>query len=88
MYSVAVVDDEKEFSDQLAGMLRRWQDAHGAELSVTCFQDGIDIAEDFKSKWDIIFLDIQMKLLDGLETARRIRACDSDVILIFVTTMG
>ena len=88
MYSVAIVDDEKVFSDQLAGMLRRWQDAHGEELSVTCFQDGIDIAEDFKSKWDIIFLDIQMKLLDGLETARRIRACDSDVILIFVTTMG
>ena len=88
MYSVAIVDDEKAFSDQLAGMLRRWQDAHGVELNITCFQDGIDIAEDFKSKWDIIFLDIQMKLLDGLETARRIRACDSDVILIFVTTMG
>ena len=88
MYSVAIVDDEKVFSDQLAGMLRRWQETHGEELNVTCFQDGIDIAEDFKSKWDIIFLDIQMKLLDGLETARRIRACDSDVILIFVTTMG
>lgn len=88
MYSVAIVDDEKAFSDQLAGMLRRWQETHGEELNVTCFQDGIDIAEDFKSKWDIIFLDIQMKLLDGLETARRIRACDSDVILIFVTTMG
>ena len=88
MYSVAIVDDEIVFSDQLAGMLHRWQETHGEELSVTCFQDGIDIAEDFKSKWDIIFLDIQMKLLDGLETARRIRACDSDVILIFVTTMG
>ena len=88
MYSVAIVDDEIVFSDQLAGMLHRWQETHGEELSVTCFQDGIDIAEDFKSKWDIIFLDIQMKLLDGLETARRIRACDSNVILIFVTTMG
>ena len=88
MYSVAIVDDEIVFSDQLAGMLHRWQETHGEELNVTCFQDGIDIAEDFKSKWDIIFLDIQMKLLDGLETARRIRACDSNVILIFVTTMG
>ena len=88
MISIAVVDDEKVFSNQMTGMLRRWQAAHGVELEITCFEDGIEIAEDFRHKWDIIFLDIQMKLLNGLETARRIRACDSDVILIFVTTMA
>ncbi len=88
MYSVAVVDDEKTFSDQMTLMLRRWADEHDTELDITCFQDGIEIAEDFRHRWDIIFLDIQMKLLDGLDTARRIRACDSDVIIIFVTTMA
>ena len=88
MISIAVVDDEKVFSDQMTGMLRRWQAAHGVELEITCFEDGIEIAEDFRHKWDIIFLDIQMKHLDGLAAAKRIRACDSDVIIIFVTTMA
>lgn len=88
MLSVAVVDDEKVFSTQLSQMLLRWGEAHGTEMKITCFEDGIDIADDFKSKWDIIFLDIQMKLLDGLATARRIRTFDSEVVLIFVTTMA
>ncbi|MBQ8161825.1 MAG: response regulator transcription factor [Clostridia bacterium] len=48
-----------------------------------CFSDGLDIADDFKSRWDMILLDIQMKHLDGLATARRIRACDSEVVPIF-----
>ena len=88
MLSIAVVDDEKAFSTQLSHMLRRWGDTHGADMEITCFDDGLDIAENFKSKWDIIFLDIQMKHLDGLAAARAIRACDSEVVLIFVTTMA
>ena len=88
MLNVAVVDDEKAFSDQLCMMLRRWGEEHDVPIDVTCFEDGLDIAEDFRSKWDIIFLDIQMKLMDGLAAARRIRDCDADVVLIFVTTMA
>ena len=88
MISIAVVDDEKVFSDRLCRFIEQYQNENGIEAAVTCFQDGIDIAEDFKSKWDIIFLDIQMKHMDGLAAARRIRACDSEVILIFVTTMA
>ena len=88
MLSIAVVDDEKVFSDRLCRFIDQYGKEKGVETAVACFQDGIDITEDFKSRWDIIFLDIQMKHMDGLETARRIRACDSDVIIIFVTTMA
>ena len=88
MLSIAVVDDEKAFSDRLCRFIDQYTARNGIQANVTRFEDGMDIAEDFKSKWDIIFLDIQMKLLDGLATARRIRACDSDVIIIFVTTMA
>ncbi len=88
MLNIAVVDDEKAFSDRLCRMIEQYKTETGVAAEVTCFEDGLDIADDFKSRWDIIFLDIQMKLMDGLETARRIRACDSDVIIIFVTTMA
>ena len=45
MLSIAVVDDEKAFSNQLSQMLRRWGETHDAELTITCFDDGIDIAD-------------------------------------------
>jgi len=88
MLSIAVVDDEPVFSDALCRMIRQFASKENLEVEITCFQDGIDIADEFRSRWDIIFLDIQMEHLDGLATARRIRACDSEVILIFVTTMA
>ncbi len=86
--TVAVVDDERPFSDRLQSFIARYAAENGIEAEVTCFEDGIDIADDFRSKWDIIFLDIQMAHMNGLDTARHIRACDSDVIIIFVTTMA
>ena len=88
MLSIAVVDDEQAFSDTLIRMIRQFAAKENVEVEITCFQDGLDIADEFRSKWDIIFLDIQMEHLDGLAAARRIRACDTDVVLIFVTTMA
>ena len=82
MLSIAVVDDEKAFSDKLCQMIRQFTGKRGIEAEITCFEDGIDIADEFRSKWDIIFLDIQMKLMNGLAAARRIRECDSEAVLI------
>ena len=88
MLSIAVVDDEQAFLDKLCGLIRQYDREHKIDVQITCFRDGLEIAEDFQSKWDIIFLDIQMAQMDGLATARRIRSADQDVILIFVTTMA
>ena len=88
MISIAVVDDEQVFLDQISGFMSRYAQEKGQELSVTCFRDGFDISEDYKAKWDIIFLDIQMEHQDGLAAARRIRELDPDVVLIFITSLA
>ena len=46
------------------------------------------MVEDYRPVYDIIFLDVEMLHLDGMETARRIRELDSDVLLIFITNMA
>ena len=48
----------------------------------------VEILEDYRPVYDIIFLDVEMQHLDGMETARRIRELDSDVLLIFITNMA
>ena len=51
------------------------------------YSDGLDFIRSTENH-DIVFLDIQMKTLDGLETARFLRKIGKESILIFVTNMA
>lgn len=85
---IAVCDDEKAvceyLRDRITDLLARW-DING---TVTVFNDGEPLAAAFESgqaDFNLIFLDITMKSCDGLSAAKRIRAVDKDVMIVFVT---
>jgi DNA-binding LytR/AlgR family response regulator len=88
MARIAIVEDDAAEQARLAGFIRRYAGEHGEQLETTCFSDGEDIVTDYRPCYDIIFLDIQMKRLDGMSAAERIRLLDADVMLIFVTNMA
>lgn len=88
MTRIAIVEDETAVREQLAGYVQRYTRQYGTQFEVTMFTDGVEILEDYRPVYDIIFLDIEMLHLDGMETARRIRELDSDVLLIFITNMA
>ena len=88
MIRVAIVEDDAEVQGVLQEYVRRYTRQYGTEFEVTVFADGMDILEDYRAVYDIIFLDVEMKHLDGMTTAERIRQMDADVILIFITNMA
>ena len=88
MIRIAIVEDEAVYTEQLQQYLRRYAQERGLNLNVTAFSDGYAIAGDYRPEWDIIFLDIRMTHMDGMEAARRIREQDDSVILIFITSMA
>ena len=88
MIRVAIVEDEAAVRDQLMGYVQRYMRQYNAQIEVTMFTDGVEILEGYRPVYDIIFLDVEMQHLDGMETASRIRALDSDVLLIFITNMA
>ena len=55
---------------------------------MTPFRDGIEILDDYRPVYDMILLDVEMKHLDGMETAQHIRALDHEVNIIFITNMA
>ena len=88
MIKIAIVEDEAAVRDQLNDYVRRYTRQYGTEFEVTCFTDGDEILENYRPAFDMIFLDVEMKRLNGMETAQRIRELDNDVLLVFITNMA
>lgn len=88
MLRVAIVEDEADCASQLQNYIQRYAQECNQDISTTWFQDGLELLDDYTPAWDVIFLDIQMAHMDGMETARRIRKQDGEVTLVFITNLA
>lgn len=88
MIRIAIVEDEEVYKKQLTEFLKAYEKENDEIFSVTVFSDGEEIVANYCAEYDLIFLDIQMKSLNGMEAAQQIRKKDEKVALIFVTNMA
>lgn len=87
MIRIAIVEDEEEYIQQLTDYLQEYQKNSKEEIAVTVYRDGDEITSKYKSQFDIILMDIQMKFINGMTAAQEIRSVDSSVVIIFITNM-
>ncbi len=86
MIRIAVCDDEKYMSDKVRKMVSDFFHKKNIEIMILQFSTGEDLLK-YDQTIDIIFLDIQMKDIDGMETARKLRSCKFKGYLIFITIL-
>lgn len=86
MVNICILEDEKKHYDVLNNYIDRYAKEKPLDYRVTWVTDGMDLVDDYKSQYDVIFLDIQMKHLDGMTAAEKIRSIDKNVIMIFITS--
>ena len=82
---VAIVEDELSNSQLLQKYLTRFSKDFSTEIHSVSYSGGIDFLNSFQPVWDLILLDIEMPIINGVEVAREIRKIDSEVIIIFIT---
>jgi len=88
MYNIAICDDEQDFVTELEEMIQKYVGETGIEIRTTKFKNGLKLIECNKIELDLIFLDIQMDTINGLETAKRLREKDEKVSIIFLTSLA
>ena len=88
MINIAIVEDEAMYAKQLQEFLQQYQKENGEVFNITVYSDGDQIVHKYKSQFDIILMDVEMKFMDGMSAAEEIRKADTEVVIIFITNMA
>ena len=88
MVKVAIVEDERSAAAALEEHLSRFSKENGAQFSVQLFPDAMDFLENYHPDYQIVFMDIEMPFLNGMDAAKRLREIDPVVALVFITNMA
>ena len=86
--NIAVCDDKQESLDAIQEELVKAANNMDITIETYLYTDGnkvIDLVCNNKEHFDILFLDIDMPDISGLEVAKKIRKAESDIILIFIS---
>ncbi len=79
---IAVCDDERKIRVEIGQKIKKLY----PETEVFLFESGTALLR-APEAFDLIFLDIQMEGINGIDTARKLRGQGSDAVLIFITAL-
>jgi len=81
--NIAICEDTEPDLANLKALI----EGSGVNFTLETFVDGESFVQGFaKGKYDLVFLDVFMGELSGVDTAERIRELDTDVVIVFTTT--
>lgn len=85
---IAVVDDNPKDGGRIKQYIERYALEQDQKFQVFLYASGLDFLDDMGRNFDVVFMDIEMPHLDGIETARKMRERDDTTILIFITNLA
>lgn len=88
MINIAICDDEEIITSQIDNFINDICKRESIPVDTDVFFSGIGLQKEIENgtRYDLIFLDIQMVNGDGITTAQNIRKMDENVLLIYVSS--
>ncbi|MCD8286294.1 MAG: LytTR family DNA-binding domain-containing protein [Clostridia bacterium] len=85
--NIALVEDDMNAADLLCGYCRQYEAETGHGCAITHFKDGLEFLDSYKPVFDVIFMDIEMPYMNGMEAAKKLREFDTSVLIVFITNL-
>lgn len=88
MTRIAFCDDDAALLHQMQDFLEQYRTLRGVQLELTSYTKPMELLADIEAgvRFDVLFLDVLMPGINGINTAREIRRYDTAVQIIFVTS--
>jgi DNA-binding LytR/AlgR family response regulator len=90
MKRIAICDDHKADLTELKMLIERYFGELSIGIAIYQYDDGQSLVADIEKHiriFDVVFLDVDMPLLSGFQTAKRIGELKTPCLLVFVTNM-
>lgn len=87
MYRALIVEDEPEEAARLIDFIRRYGQTHDETFDVVTLRSAMEMLSN-KERFDLVFLDINLPGISGMEAAQLMRAYDEETPIIFVTSLA
>ena len=88
MRNVAIVEDEKREADALIGFLQRYGEQTDEEFKFFTFTHAESFLTNYAADYSVVFMDIELPGMNGMDASRALRELDRNVVLVFVTNMS
>lgn len=89
MIKVCVCDDDVTIANRICLILERISKDRNIEIKIEVFYDGATLIQNLEknnSYYDVVFLDIEMEDMNGIDTAKQLRLRDELAYIIYVTS--
>ena len=88
MIRVAIVEDNERETEELIAILHRYENNTDLQFEIRTFQNAIRFLDQYQLDCELIFMDIDMPYINGIEAAKKLREVDENVVIIFVTALA
>lgn len=84
---IAICDDMDDDLELLSAMLGRYKEKTNTDMEISAFERSDDVLSAIRlgARFDLIFFDILMPGLSGIDAARILRETNSETQLVFIT---
>lgn len=88
MLHIAIAEDDPVCARQLCQFIETFGRESTQAFTTAVFSDGEKLVAAYNAQFDIILMDVEMPVMDGMTAAGYIRRMDPAVVIIFITNMA
>ena len=82
---IAICEDNQQDRKRLKEFILKYSEEKNLLVTINEYTDGIELIDNYNKLFDIVYLDIEMEMMNGMAAAEKLRKHDENVMIVFVT---